>query len=168
MTGGVEGEDDDPVVDVVGPLATGDEIGRHAERGEQPGDRAVTPGDERMIAVRLRSQWRDECGWFFGADGAVQRKAGGAAERLEREARTNAVRGVRAGVERVDADVETALMEGLEVVDVGVGAGFTGACELAAEQRLLRMAHDENGVAGEMVGGGGCVSRCVGGGFCVD
>jgi len=151
VSGRVEAEDDHPIVGIVGPLATGDEVGRGAEGCEQRRDGTVTPRDEGMVAVRLGAKQRDECIGILGADGAVERKAGGAAERLEREARADAVGGVGAGVERVDAQVEAAVVEGLEVVDVGAGAGFACGCELAAEWRLLCVAHDEDGVAREAI-----------------
>ena len=156
LAASIKGEDDDPVVGVVGPLASGNEVRRGTERGEQSRDGAVTPGDERMVAVWLRAKQRDECGGVLGADRAVEREASGVAERLEREARANAVGGVGTGVECVDAEIEAAVVEGLEVVNVGCGASFSSGRELTANGRLLRVAHDEHSVAGEVIVWGGC------------
>jgi len=74
----------------------------------------VTPGDERVVAVRCGAKKGDERNGILGADGAVERKACGLAERFERETRADAVGGVGAGVERVDAEIEAAFAEGLK------------------------------------------------------
>ena len=52
---------------------------------------------------------------------------------LERVAWANAVRGVGSCKESVDTQVETAVMERLEVVDIGVGACLAGGRQITAE-----------------------------------
>lgn len=133
LTRAIESEDDDPVVGVIRPLTVRKQRRRGAERGEQRGDGAMSPGNERMISVLSCAKKGNECGGIFCADGAVERETGGVAERLEREARANAVRGVGAGEERVDTQVEAAVMERLEVVDIGVGACLAGGRQITAE-----------------------------------
>jgi hypothetical protein len=110
-----------------------------------------------MVAVRRVAKERDERVGILGADGAVERKARSVAEGLERKARADAVGGVGAGIERVDAEIQAAVVEGFEVMDVGVGAGLAGGREFAAERGLFGVTDDENGVAGEVILRGGSV-----------
>ena len=111
----------------------------------------MTPGDERVVAVRCGAKKGDERSGILGADSAVERKTGGVAQGLERESGANAVGGVGAGVERVDAEIEAAVVERFKVVDVSLRASLTGAREFATEQGLFSVTHDEHGVAGELI-----------------
>jgi len=115
----------------------------------------VSPGDERMIAVPLCAKKRDECSGILCADGAVERKTGGVAKRFEREARTDAIGGIGTSIERIDAQIKPAVMKGFEILDVGTSAGLARRREFATERWLLGMTHDEHGVLGEIIVGGG-------------
>lgn len=125
MPGSIEREDDDPVVGVVRPFAVWKQRRGSAKCREQCGDRAVTPGHERMIAMPLCPKKRDERVRILCADGTVERQTSGATERFKRKTRSNAVGGVGTCVECVDSELEASIMKRLEVVNVGLRAGGT-------------------------------------------
>jgi hypothetical protein len=82
----------DPVEDVIGPLAVGQEfVCRRSEGGEECRHLAVTPRDERTVSVRVRFEFGDERFGVLAADGGVDGKIAGFAERFEGEPGPDAV-----------------------------------------------------------------------------
>jgi hypothetical protein len=113
----------DPVKDVVGPVAVGQEfVWRGSEGGEKCGHISVTPGNERTMAVRVRSEFGDERFGVFAADGGVDGKIAGFAERFKGEPGPNAALGVGASVETIDFDRRYLILKRLEVLRVEASA----------------------------------------------
>lgn len=147
----VKTEHDDPVENIVGPLGPWEQGGRYAEGREQSGDLSMAPGNQRMTTVRLGAEQRNQLDRSFGADRGVELEARSFAERFQGLAWADAVFRVRAGIERVDSDIQVVFAKGLEVLCVGLSPGLSGRSEFRAGGWLLRMTNDQNGILGEVV-----------------
>src|SRR5579875_3802463 len=73
----VEAKDDDPVENVVGPFAAGQQGGLSTETCQQSGDLTVTPSDQRVGAVGLGAEEGHELARSLRTDRGVEPQSGG-------------------------------------------------------------------------------------------
>jgi hypothetical protein len=111
----------------------------------------VTPRDERVVAVRMRSKLSYERLGLLCTDGSIDRKTAGCAKRFECKPRPYAALRIGPGVQTVDLDWRYLILKWLEVFRIEACTCFALYGQSIANLRLLHMANDENGVVREIV-----------------